>query len=131
MAGDVNAWLSAIDQLPQVVARLQRVQIMCRPALDVIPRFDDADALIYADPPYVHATRESTDAYRHEMTDADHAALAALLANCKARVIVSGYPSELYRSLYAEWRVETREIANHAAGGRGKARETECLWLNF
>jgi hypothetical protein len=33
--------------------------------------------------------------------------------------------------LYAGWRPVRFEIANHAAGGRQKGRETECLWLNY
>jgi hypothetical protein len=29
------------------------------------------------------------------------------------------------------WKRAEFDIANHAAGGRQKARETECLWMNF
>jgi DNA adenine methylase len=65
------------------------------------------------------------------MSDDDHRKLAALLGGCKAKVVLSGYPSDLYNELYQGWRVVTFDIANHAAGGREKARETECLWMNF
>jgi DNA adenine methylase len=46
MAGDVNAWWTAIEALPQVIDRLRRVQILCQSAFDAIPRFDHKDALI-------------------------------------------------------------------------------------
>jgi DNA adenine methylase len=133
MAGDVNGWWTAIDLLPEVMDRIRRVQILCRPALEVIAKFDRHDALIYCDPPYVHGTREanSRDVYHAEMTDEDHVRLAEVLTRCKSRVVVSGYPSDLYAELYAGWRVVEFEIANHAAGGRQKGRETECLWLNY
>jgi DNA adenine methylase len=71
MAGDVNAWWSAIEMLPQIVDRLKRVQILCQPAVDAIQGFDHPEGLIYCDPPYVHGARAkgSTDIYAIEMTD--------------------------------------------------------------
>jgi DNA adenine methylase len=133
MAGDVNAWWTAIDRLPQIIDRLRRVQIICRPAHLAIPKFDHPDGLIYCDPPYVHGTRSkgSTNVYGVEMTDDDHRELAGVLMRCKAKVILSGYPSALYDVLYGNWRRVEFEIANHAAGGKTKARETECLWMNY
>jgi DNA adenine methylase len=133
MAGDVNAWWTAIDQLPAIIDRIRRVQIICQSAFEAIPKFDHPDALIYCDPPYVHSTREenSRAVYHAEMNDDDHRRLASVLRSCKAKVVLSGYPSPLYLALYADWKVVTREIANHAAGGRQKGREVECLWMNF
>jgi DNA adenine methylase len=133
MAGDVNGWWSAIDQLPAVIDRIRRVQIICQSALVAIPRFDHPEGLIYCDPPYVHSTRdENTRAvYHNEMSDDDHRQLAELLHDCKAKVVLSGYPSALYDELYSDWRVISFDIANHSAGGKEKGRETECLWLSF
>lgn len=131
MAGDVNAWWTAIDALPEIINRLRRVQIICQSAFDAIPRFDHKDGLIYCDPPYVHSTRASTNVYHAEMSDEDHRELAKLLKSCKSKVVLSGYPSPLYNELYSGWRTHDFRIANHAAGGRTKARETERLWMNF
>lgn len=133
MAGDVNAWWTAIDMLPQIIERLRRVQIICQPAFDAIPRFDHKDGLIYCDPPYVHGTRSkgNTDIYGVEMSDEDHRKLAKLLCSCEAKIVLSGYPSPLYDELYKGWRVVDFDIANHASGGKTKARETERLWLSF
>lgn len=133
MAGDVNAWWTAIEMLPQIIDRLRRVQILCQPALDAIQRFDHPEGLIYCDPPYVHGTRSkgSTDIYGVEMTDDNHRELAGLLSGCKSKVVLSGYPSALYQELYSKWRKVEFDIANHAAGGKIKGREKECLWMNF
>lgn len=65
------------------------------------------------------------------MSDDDHRRLAELLRSCKARIVLSGYPSPLYEELYSGWNRVSFDIANHAAGGKKKARETECLWMNF
>lgn len=131
MAGDVNAWWTAIEGLPRIIDRLRRVQILCQPAIDAIRRFDHRDALIYCDPPYVHSTRSKggTDVYGVEMSDDDHRELAAVLNSCQAKVVLSGYPSPLYAKLYKGWRKVAFDIANHAAGGRSKSRQRECLWI--
>jgi DNA adenine methylase len=133
MAGDVNAWWSAIEMLPQIVDRLKRVQILCQPAVDAIHGFDHPEGLIYCDPPYVHGARAkgSTDIYALEMTDEDHRKLASVLKNCKSKVVLSGYPSPLYEELYAGWRSVDFDIANHASGAKSKGRATERLWMNF
>lgn len=133
MAGDVNAWWTAIEGLSQIIERLRRVQVICQDALEAIPRFDHPEAVIYCDPPYVHSTRDanSRDIYGVEMSDEEHRLLARLLNRCKGKVLLSGYPSKLYENLYGDWHLVTFEIANHSAGGKTKARQTECLWMNY
>lgn len=131
MAGDVNAWWTAIEMLPDIIDRLRRVQIISQNALDAIPRFDHEDGLIYCDPPYVHSTRQvqSRQIYHGEMTDDDHRKLAQVLSQCKATVVLSGYRSPLYDTLYKSWKRVDFDIANHASGGKAKTRETECVWI--
>ena len=130
MADVVSGYLSSIDEvLPLVVKRLRQVQIVCRPAVEVIRTWDSPTTLFYCDPPYVHSTRESCDVYSHEMTVTDHRELASCLHEAKGDVVLSGYPSPLYDELYGSWRTVSFDIANHAAGGRKKERKTEMLWL--
>lgn len=133
MAGDVNAWWTAIDQLPEIIDRLRRVQILSQPAVDAIRRFDDPEALIYCDPPYLHETRDhnSRDVYGVEMTDEEHYELGEVLNGCRAKIVISGYPSALYEEIFKTWRRIEFDIANHAAGGRTKARKRETLWVNW
>jgi DNA adenine methylase len=134
MADVVSGYLSMIDdQLPLIVERLRRVEIVQRPAIDVIRTWDSSETLFYCDPPYVHETRHesSRDVYGCEMNGQDHRKLAKALNSCKGKVVLSGYPSELYEELYAKWRRTEFELANHAAGGKSKARMREVLWTNW
>jgi DNA adenine methylase len=134
MADVVSGYLSMIDdQLPFIIERLRRVEIVNRPAVEVIRTWDSPNTLIYADPPYVHETRHesSREVYGVEMTESDHRKLAAALNKVKAKVVLSGYPSPLYEELYHGWRTVTFDMANHAAGGRAKARKQETLWMNW
>lgn len=134
MADVVSGYLSSIDEgLPAVIERLRTVQVLCRPALDVIRAWDGPDTLFYCDPPYLPETRAggSRDVYVVEMTAEDHRGLAAVLRQCRGKVVLSGYPSALYDELYEGWRTVSIDIANHAAGGKAKGREVERLWLNW
>lgn len=120
-------WKNLPKHLPRIVARLQGVVIEQRPALDIIRKFDRRDTLFYVDPPYVPGTRGRVRGYRHEMTEHQHIELGELLNQVRGAVILSGYPSELYESLYKSnygWTcIERSALAD------GARRRTECLWL--
>jgi DNA adenine methylase len=132
MNGNASEWLSAVDGLPEVHARLRQVVIECMDALKLIPREDTSDTLFYCDPPYVHATRVSRGVYgEHEMSEADHRRLLEVLNGCKGKVILSGYSSRMYEDALRDWSREEIKIANHAAGGTTKREMTEVLWTNF
>jgi DNA adenine methylase len=134
MADVVSGYLSMIDEeLPFIIERLRRVQILSRPAVEVIRTWDSPTTLFYCDPPYLHETRHegSRDIYGYEMTEHQHRELAAVINSCQGRVVLSGYPSPLYEELYRPWSTVTIDIANHAAGGKVKARKQEVLWLNW
>ncbi len=131
MNGNVSEWLGAVDGLADVHARLRRVMIENMPAVELIRREDAPGTLFYCDPPYLHDTRKATEAYAFEMSEADHAELLEVLCGCKGKVMLSGYPSELYDRRLAGWTRHTFDLPNHAASGRAKRRETEVLWCNF
>jgi DNA adenine methylase len=131
MNGNVSEWLSAVDGLPEVHARLRRVLIENMPAVDLIRREDTPNTLFYCDPPYLHETRKATAAYAFEMTEADHEELLDVLRQCKGKVMLSGYPSKLYDAALAGWNRHTFDLPNHAANGKEKRRETEVVWCNF
>jgi DNA adenine methylase len=131
MSDNASSWLSAVDGLADVHNRLRRVVVENRPALEIIRREDGPGTLFYCDPPYLHVTRATTDAYACEMTEADHRELLSLLLELDAKVMLSGYPSRLYDETLRNWNRHVKEIPNHAAGGRTKAIETEALWCNF
>ena len=133
MADVVSGYLSAIDQqLPLIIDRLRTVQILSRPAIDVIKKWDSPKTLIYCDPPYVHNTRHAAcrDIYGVELSEDNHRELAQTLRACKSKVILSGYGSPLYRELYKGWKTAQIEIPNHAASGASKTIMTEVLWIN-
>lgn len=125
-ATSANEWMDFPEELVHFTQRLQGVTIEQREAIKIIPIFDRSATLFYADPPYVISTRgRERFKYEHEMTDADHIALATILHQVKGMAIVSGYRSDLYDEIYAGWNCITRS----ATAQHGKPT-VECLWLS-
>lgn len=132
MNAEVSAWLNAVEGLPAVHARLKRVLILNRDALDVIKSEDGPRTLFYLDPPYMHETRATTKEYgTNEMTDEKHRDLLTLIRRCRGKVMLSGYRSAMYDDLLSGWSRHDFDAPNNAAGGKSKRRMTECLWTNY
>jgi DNA adenine methylase len=129
--GDVNAWKTALAQLPILAERMKEVYIFNKPALEVIKTFNTKNVLVYADPPYLHDTRHSKNVYANEMTIDDHIELSRVLNTFAGKVVLSGYPSPLYTRLYQNWNCEKKKVANHSSQARAKEVKTEMIWKNF
>ena len=129
--GNASEWLGAVDGLPAVHARLAPVVLENMDALGLIRREDAPGTLFYCDPPYLHATRTTLDAYAHEMTDGQHRDLLDLVCRCRGKVMLSGYPSPLYDGPLSGWSRHEFDLPNHVSGARAKGRRTEVLWCNF
>lgn len=114
-------------QLSAIAKRFDGVQIDNRSAVDVIQRYDNRDALIYIDPPYVTDTRRQGDIYRLETDNAFHAECANLLRQCQGYVVISGYACDLYTELYEAygWSRYDKEAQTNGGGKR-----IESLWLS-
>ena len=134
-ANGVYAWLNRIPKLPAIVARLKRIQIESKPALEIIKQYDSPDTLFYCDPPYTHNTRVVRNLYtsNYEMVDDDHRQLADVLVNSKSRVAISGYRCNLYDELYQDWHRHDKETTARGArtGANSKPKRVESLWCNY
>jgi DNA adenine methylase len=130
MNEQASAWMTAVEGLPEVAARLKRVVILDDDALAVIQKEDGPSSLFYADPPYLHETRTATDVYDFEMTADDHHQLLALLNGIQGAVLLSGYRSDLYDSMLVppKWERFEFDLPNNAAAGPTKRRMVECVW---
>jgi DNA adenine methylase len=127
-----------VGRFAAAAARLQRVQIDNRPALEVIAKHDHPATCFYVDPPYVQdvrslrTKRRGTD-YRVDQSDpAEHRALAETLRACRGTVLLSGYEGELYAELYADWCRADRRVMIPTGNGSGRAAKwgVEVIWSN-
>lgn len=118
-------WCNLPGKIMQAAERLRGVQIECRPAVELIRRFNHPKVLIYADPPYVLGTRHGKQ-YRCEMDDQDHEELLEVLLAHKGPVLLSGYDSPLYNDRLRGWHREEAVSYSQIA-----SRKREILWMNF
>ena len=133
MNEQASSWLTAVDGLHDIHARLQRVVVFNEDALKIIKSQDGPNTLFYCDPPYLHETRSSTGEYEHEMTAEQHRQLLEVLFGIQGKFLLSGYHSELYDGWAKQhkWRCEEIEIDNKASSAKTKPRKVECIWMNF
>lgn len=133
MNEQVSAWLTAIEGLPEVHARLMRVAILTGDALDVIRQEDGKDTLFYLDPPYLQETRTTKRVYEHEMTPGRHLQLLKCLATIKGHFLLSGYRSHMYDSFAMQqaWHRREFSIVNNASNKKKKDTKTEYVWMNY
>ena len=132
MNEQVSSRLNAIEGLSQVHARLKRVVILNKPALEVLRSQDGPASLMYLDPPYVPDTRSAKKAFGlYEMTVEEHEELLDAITGLQGMVMISGYASELYDSRLKAWNRREFELPNNASNGKQKRRMTEVIWCNF
>lgn len=118
-----------LDRMQPAADRLAGVSLECRDAFEVIATYGrHRQVLLYIDPPYPGPVRHRN--YRHELTtETAHRELAAALHTCRATVVLSGYPCQLYdHELYPDWHRHTLQTGT-SQGGPWEAR-TEVLWSN-
>lgn len=131
IAACVSKWLTKIEGLAEVVERLKMAQIDNRSAFYTIPKFNLPTSFIYADPPYLHNTRTSTDDYKHEFEPVDHFKLQKLLNETKAKVMISHYDCPEYQEWYSgpKW---LKIVGPKRKSNLGKAEvNQECVWINY
>jgi len=120
-----------IDIDPAVIGKWKKMpdrpcDLVCTDAVQYLAgQTIDEKTLIYADPPYVRNTRKRSRVYRHDYSDDDHERLIACLCTLPCMVMLSGYESDLYKSLLGGWTRISFRAKTHT-----DVRE-ESVWLNF
>ena len=131
IGGTACKWGSITETIDTAVSRLRSdpthlVQIEHMDALRLIQRYNHPDNLIYIDPPYVRSTRRSGRLYTHEMSDEQHRELLWIINDSRAKIIISGYDSDLYDSALAGWYKDSTMSQTTSAEMR-----KEAIWMNY
>ncbi len=118
-------WCNLPDKIMQAAERLRGVQIENRRAEELIDQYNHEKVFQYWDPPYFLKTRHGKQ-YRCEMSDREHEALLAKALKSKAKIMISGYDSELYNDMLKGWyRCETTAYSQVCS------KKREVLWMNY
>ena len=127
----VNRWYNLPERLALVAERLKSVRVTNEDARKLLKRYLYRPAtLLYLDPPYF---TKRTNGYNHEANDEKfHLQLLKLANNANCMIFISGYESELYKSMLTQergWKQE--KIVTTTKDTQGKSHErTEVIWMN-
>lgn len=137
----LSKWLSGIEGLPDYGSLLQFcMPIEYRGGLShamIIEQLFGTSAFHYFDPPYMHITRGSCLDYRVELAETDeqdivkHTEISEVAHSLSGKVMVSGYWSSLYESLYKDFRMEHLVTSSAASIAHKKKARVECIWMNY
>lgn len=120
-----------IDRDSLVIGRYtgfpENFRFICGDAIEVLEAISPhAKALIYCDPPYLASARRSQRSpYKYDLSETDHRRLLGYLRQLPCAVMISGYPSQLYSHVLADWNC-VQFSSPSRVGGR-----LEMLWMNF
>lgn len=127
-----GAWENLPEKLLSAATRLFGVALENGDALDLIPRYDQPDAVIYCDPPYAPSTRlKPAKGYRHDVDEDFWPRLVEVLADVQhAAVLLSGYPCQATEDL--GWRAIplARKRSVQARAGSTLSDAPEVVWAN-
>ena len=131
IGGTACKWGGIADTIDEASRRLRGdtthlVQIEHMDALRLIERYNSPDVLMYLDPPYVLSTRKGGKLYAVEMADEEQLQLLNLITHSSAKIIISGYESDMYSSALAGWRKDTAKSQTTSA-----EMATETIWMNY
>lgn len=118
-------WYRLPEWVMDIAERLRKVQIENRPAIEVIERFNYPNVFQYWDPPYLLGTRSGKQ-YKFEMSDSDHEELLKKALRSKAKIMISGYDSDLYNDYLKGWQKEYfKELTEYGS------KRQEVVWMNY
>lgn len=129
-------------ELPLVAERLRNVIVENTTAVRLMRRAMNqtkdgenySPILFYADPPYVHETRNGSSVYIEDEFDHDEFLDAVTALPPYAKMCISGYAHPLYDDrLTADAGWHRHEFETHASSknAKGIARRTEVIWRNY
>lgn len=101
----------------------------------------NANAFVFADPPYVQKLRGNKKIYRCEMPDEEQRKMLETICDAKCRIMLCGYAEEEGSNLYDEylfpcgWRryqlAELVQSCENVEQGGERKYGTEYIWVNY
>ena len=121
LAGNMHRLVHRLDALAD---RLRDVQLLCRPAVQVLERLEQvSEAVIYCDPPYPDTATNAYAVVQH-----DHEATFKSLQRQQGKVAISGYGDQWD---HLGWHRSTHDVQVFGTSGSSAKPRTEVLWTNY
>lgn len=112
-----------------LAVRFENAIIECLDAIDLIKRYDSADAFFYIDPPYFNADMGHYGGY----TAQDFELLLKTLSTIKGKFLLSCYPSDLIEHYTKDNKWNTKKVSAYTSATTSaiNRQRTEVLTFNY
>jgi len=123
-----------VDSLSAIVERLRHIDFVNDDAVKVMRRYDAADSLIYADPPYIVQHKRKDYAYKHRYKVEQHEEMLHFAQQARGKMLISGYQTPLYDDALKDWgciRYRKNNSCQRVAAGERRREVIETLWFNY
>jgi DNA adenine methylase len=107
--------------------RLERVEVFCRDACQLIIQKDQKSAFFYVDPPYVSSDQGHYKGY----TEANFKELLSVLAGIKGKFLLSSYLEPSLQDHRNQYGWNFKDLNLNFSMASGKKIKTECLTFNY
>lgn len=119
-------WNKLPGYILEAADRLKQAEIFNRDGMYFIEKYQDPECFFFIDTPYLGNLRRQRY-YNHEMYETkEHEEFLKSICNCKSKMLVCGYESELYNKYLVGW----KKYKLKANAEQGKIR-TEVFWYNY
>lgn len=107
--------------------RLKNVSISNENAFEIVEKYKDSETtMLYLDPPYIKDLRLIYNCYKYELADELHVKLVEIIKNCKCKIMLSGYSSELYDSL-----LKQSQWSKYTILKKSDEKRNEIVYINY
>lgn len=135
-----SAFKSNVGNIFQASMAIQNCNIIVASAIEVLNKYgDNPNALFYLDPPYYNIL----GLYQFEMAVGtnkeekennsleQHLELLGTIRQKRAKILISGYDSDLYRKALSDWNLTLLNVKNRMGQGKTLNESVECIWRNY
>lgn len=106
--------------------KINKITTLNKNAIDFLRNYPfEGHEVIYCDPPYYPSSRKREKVYKFDFSEKDHLDFLELVVCINARIIISGYESDVYFQQLKAWNFHSFNAKAH------DGIRKECVWYNF
>jgi DNA adenine methylase len=123
-----KVWYAVLELIPLLSERLKGVNVLNKPFQELAKIWSEAGMFLYLEVPALPLVIDGVVKIEsNEVPVEDHVKLLNSINDTKAKVLISGYYSTLYKRHLPDWKCARKKAPNQ----RIKDRKYDCLWMNY
>jgi len=132
-----HTFIHKVHRIVETADKMRLCQILNEDGVEVMKRFDDKDAFMFIDPPYLSTTvRSKSKIYTNGYDDRLHERLMDFVISAKSKIMLASYPNEIYDQLLNHgWaridKTKCISAGHYTSKRKTQNRRIESLYINY